>query len=81
MKIVKQNQPKIVIFTDVENRCILHGHVFVMCNKCILVYGSSVCTGRQTSSLSEWLSSTQSGYRPHKVVIVHTEWLSSTHAD
>ena len=31
MKIVKENQPKIVIFTAVKNRCMLHGRVFVMC--------------------------------------------------
>ena len=30
MKIVKQIELKIVIFTTVKNRCILHGHVFVM---------------------------------------------------
>ena len=30
MKIVKKNQLKIVIFTAVKNRCILHGRVFVM---------------------------------------------------
>ena len=30
MKIVKKIQPKILIFTDVKNRCILHGRVFVM---------------------------------------------------
>ena len=31
MKIVKKkNQLKIVIFTAVENHCILHGRVFVM---------------------------------------------------
>ena len=30
MKIVKNMQLKIVIFTAVKNRCILHGHVFVM---------------------------------------------------
>ena len=31
MKIVKKkNQLKIVIFTAVKNRCMLHGHVFVM---------------------------------------------------
>ena len=30
MKIVKQLQPKIVIFTAVKNRCMLHGRVFVM---------------------------------------------------
>ena len=30
MKIVKKNQLKIVIFTEVKNRCILHGRVFVM---------------------------------------------------
>ena len=31
MKIVKNIQPKIVIFTDVKNRRMLHGRVFVMC--------------------------------------------------
>ena len=30
MNIVKRNQLKIVIFTAVKNRCILHGRVFVM---------------------------------------------------
>ena len=30
MKIVKQFQLKIFIFTAVKNRCILHGCVFVM---------------------------------------------------
>ena len=30
MKIVKKIQPKILIFTEVKNRCILHGRVFVM---------------------------------------------------
>ena len=30
MKIAKNNQLKIVIFTAVKNRCILHGYVFVM---------------------------------------------------
>ena len=30
MKIVKKNQLKIVIFTAVKNRCILHRCVFVM---------------------------------------------------
>ena len=30
MKIVKDIQLKIVIFTAVKNRCILHGRVFVM---------------------------------------------------
>ena len=30
MKIIKKNQPKIVIFTAVKNRCLLHGRVFVM---------------------------------------------------
>ena len=30
MKIDKIFQLKIVIFTPVKNRCILHGHVFVM---------------------------------------------------
>ena len=32
MKIVKIFQMKIVIFTAVKNRCILHGRVFVMKN-------------------------------------------------
>ena len=30
MKKVKNIQPKIVIFTAVKNRCMLHGRVFVM---------------------------------------------------
>ena len=30
MKIVRNIQLKIVIFTAVKNRCILHGRVFVM---------------------------------------------------
>ena len=30
MKIVKKLQLKIVIITAVKNRCMLHGHVFVM---------------------------------------------------
>ena len=30
MKIVKKIQLKIVIFTAVKNRCMLHGRVFVM---------------------------------------------------
>ena len=30
MKKVKRNQLKIVIFTAVKSRCILHGRVFVM---------------------------------------------------
>ena len=30
MKNVKKNQLKIVIFTAVKNRCILHGRVLVM---------------------------------------------------
>ena len=30
MKIDKKNQLQIVIFTALKNRCMLHGHVFVM---------------------------------------------------
>ena len=30
MKIVTKIKPKIVIFTDVKNRCMLHGRVFVV---------------------------------------------------
>ena len=30
MKIIKKIQMKIVIFTPVKNRCMLHGRVFVM---------------------------------------------------
>ena len=30
IKIIKKNQPKIVIFIAMKNRCILHGRVFVM---------------------------------------------------
>ena len=36
MKIVKKFQLKIVIFSAVKNRCILHGRVFVMCLENIL---------------------------------------------
>ena len=38
MKKVKQFQPKIVIFTAVKNRCMLHGHVFVMDISCLNGY-------------------------------------------
>ena len=41
MKIVKKNQLKIVIFTAVKNRCILHGRVFVMVR--ISVFDCRVC--------------------------------------
>ena len=30
-KIIKKKISKMFIFTAVKNRCILHGHVFVMC--------------------------------------------------
>ena len=30
MKKVKKKTPKIVIFTAVKNRCMLHGRVFIM---------------------------------------------------
>ena len=33
MKKVKNIQLKIVIFSGVKNRCILHERVFVMCSK------------------------------------------------
>ena len=36
MKIMKTFQPKIVIFIAVKNRCMLHGHVFVVHTKVIL---------------------------------------------
>ena len=39
MKILKKNTLKIVIFTGVKNRCMLHGRVFVM--SCFSSY--SVC--------------------------------------
>ena len=38
MKIVKQFQLKIVIFTDVKNRCMWHGHVFVKICLMILLF-------------------------------------------
>ena len=51
MKIVKQSQLKIGIFTAVKNRCILHGRVFVIMYMCIhfsLVMlglrGNKICT-------------------------------------
>ena len=44
MKIVTKFQVKIVIFTDVKNRCMLHGRVFVMymlsANLGSLLYGN-----------------------------------------
>ena len=30
MKIIKKNQPKIIIFTAMKNCCMLHGRVFIM---------------------------------------------------
>ena len=39
MNIIKKFQLKIVIFTAVKNRRILHGRVFVMQNiKCLAIY-------------------------------------------
>ena len=45
MKIIKTIKLKIVIFTAVKNRCILHGRVFVMptdltvhCANCCILY-------------------------------------------
>ena len=43
MKIVKKNQLKIVIFTAVKNRCILHGRVFVMFLWDISQQSSPIC--------------------------------------
>ena len=37
MKIVKKFQMKIVIFTPVKNRCMLHGRVFVYVPLCAVV--------------------------------------------
>ena len=37
MKIVKTFQLKIVIFTAVKERCMLHGHVFVMNGETVLL--------------------------------------------
>ena len=37
MKIVEKIKLKIVIFTAMKNRCILHGHVFVMLMACNLL--------------------------------------------
>ena len=37
MKIVKTFQLKIVIFTAVKDRCMLHGHVFVMNGETVLL--------------------------------------------
>ena len=39
---VKINQLKIVIFTAVKNRCILHGRVFVMLNFLLTLIQQSV---------------------------------------
>ena len=35
MKIVKKIQLKIIIFTAMKNRCMLHGRVFVMSFRCV----------------------------------------------
>ena len=40
MKIVNKNQPKIVIFTAVKNRSMLHGRVLVMS---FVYIGAKVC--------------------------------------
>ena len=48
MKIVKKFQLKIVIFTAVKNRCILHGRVFVMHKALFLT--SAVYPGRKTTN-------------------------------
>ena len=50
MSIVKQFQLKIVIFTAVKNRCILHGRVFVMCffkNEIVHVHQATIVFPRR----------------------------------
>ena len=42
MKIVKRIQLKIVIFTAVTNRCILHGRVFVMISQSDLLRNCTI---------------------------------------
>ena len=44
MKIVKNFQMKIVIFTAVRNRCMLHGRVFVMI---IMEVYKQLCTRKE----------------------------------
>ena len=55
MKIVKKIQLKIVIFTAVKNRCILHGRVFVMVNSLghagMLSYLTTLFLGKPPGSL------------------------------
>ena len=43
MKIVKTNQLRIVVFTAVKNRFILHGRVFVMTKSGILCNNTKLC--------------------------------------
>ena len=49
MKIVKQFQLKIVIFTAVKNRFILHGRIFVMSGVYLPIDGS-----RGTQDIDMW---------------------------
>ena len=63
MKIVKICQLKIVIFTAVKNRCMLHGRVFVM-------YYSSQCRVEVAQNRSPM-------YRPNMTIAVY--WKLSNH--
>ena len=50
MKIVKQNQMKIVTFGAVKNRCILHGRVFIM--EAVLTCTHDLCFERKKKTLT-----------------------------
>ena len=64
MKIVKKNQLKIVIFTAVKNRCMLHGHVFVMTSSStseapVLKVVNEPCHRKQTFWYPTWSDTNQ----------------------
>ena len=54
MKIVKTFQPKMIIFTAMKNRCMLHGRVFVMTIKADWFGSYIVGKHRQVFSYQTW---------------------------
>ena len=55
MKLVKRIQLKIVIFTDVKNHCMLHGHVCVMCDPYKNLPGQmKISFGRKRLNVTKW---------------------------
>ena len=57
MKIVEKIKLKIVIFTAVKNRCILHGRVFVML--CLQVNETFVFVANVTDYFKKWLNTSE----------------------